>query len=134
MRRNMKTGLLAILATLALSSGCMYQARVNNQLLQRELRLEEDCIYRLKWQLEDTQRELEAAKAQAVSLQRQSDVLRERGGAPAPDLGSPLAPSRSGGGGAPPRLPSVPSLPSVEPGIEAPPAAPSSSSLPPKYN
>ncbi len=89
----MKTGLLAILLPAALSAGCMYQSRVNQQLLQRELRLEEDCIYRLKWQLEDTQRELEAAKAQVDSLQRQADVLRERPGG-APDLSSP-----SGGAG-----------------------------------
>ena len=113
----MRTGLLAIVLPLVLSTGCLYQARVNQQLLERELRLEEDCIYRLKWQLEDTQRELESAKAQADSLQRQADVLRERPGG-APDLNAPSG----GAGGTAPRLPAIPPLPSVEPGIEAPPS------------
>lgn len=119
----MRTGLLAILLPLALSAGCMYQARVNQQLLQRELRLEEDCIYRLKWQLEDSQRELEEAKLQLGTLQKQSDVLRERGTGSGPDLSAPLG-GTGGRGSNAPRLPPAPNLPSVDPGIEAPPSNP----------
>jgi hypothetical protein len=117
----MKTGLTVGALCLLLSvSGCAsyYKDRVNQQLWERELRLEEDCIYRLRWELEDKQRELDEANARANSLNKQTDILRDRGSGP--DTGPPPAfsPSSPGGGrnNEMPRLPPAPGLPDVEPG------------------
>ena len=56
----MKTGILIAMLPVLLSAGCcnMYKNRVNQQLWERELRLEENCIYQLRWQLEDKQRRI----------------------------------------------------------------------------
>ncbi len=117
----MKTVIVvAALAAVSLS-GCasMYKQRVNQDLWEREMRLEEDCIYKLRWQLEDCQRELAATKQQLATNQKESDVLRGGSTAP-PDLSAPpgiLGPATGGGSQ---QLPPAPRLPTIEPGIEAP--------------
>jgi hypothetical protein len=127
----MKTGLssrfilLGVLALICLSSGCYsnYKNRVNQQLWEREMRMEEDCIYRLRWELEDKQRELDAANARMDSLNKQTDILRGNSSS-GPDLGPPPAfnssgSGRSGSGGEAPRLPPAPApsgLPEIQQG------------------
>src|SRR3982751_71258 len=88
MRRTMRTGLLAVLVPLVLSTGCakMYKQRVNQQLWEREMRLQEDCIYKLRWQLEDTQRQLDDANQRLNTSTKENGVLRDSVG---PDLGAP---------------------------------------------
>lgn len=130
----MKTGFsrhiiaFTVLALLPLAGGCYsnYKARTNQDLWEREMRLEEDCIYRLRWQLEDKQRELDEANARANSLNKQTDIFRSGGGggggaSSGPDLGPPPAFNPNSGGSKPnneaPRLPPAPSgLPEVQPG------------------
>jgi hypothetical protein len=114
----MKTGIIAILLLSFCSTGCLYRNRVNQQIMERELRLEEDCIYRLKWQLEDCQQQLAAAKFQAETLQKEADVLRGRNASGVPDYGTP-SPSGGGRQDSSPNLPPAPRLPSVE-GVEPP--------------
>ncbi|HZZ29692.1 MAG TPA: hypothetical protein VFE46_16970 [Pirellulales bacterium] len=140
----MKTGLsqnhwlcflcLAVLALLPCASGCFsnYKNRTNQQIWEREMRLEEDCIYRLRWQLEDKQRELDEANARTGSLNRQTEILRDRG-TNGPDLGPPPAfsPSNSGRGNESPQLPPAPQgLPEVQPGK---PFTPGASNSPPHH-
>jgi hypothetical protein len=113
----MKTGIfVATLPLLLLASGCnMYKNRVNQQLWEREMRLEENCIYQLRWQLEDKQRELDAANARADSLSRQTDVLKDQ--TQGPNFSPPPALSAPTGGGRgteAPRLPPAPKLPDVD--------------------
>ncbi len=125
----MRTGLLIVALPALILSGCMHQARNNQQLLERELRLQEDCIWRLKWAMEDQQRALDDARQQAETFKKEADALRGKA-ATGPDLSPPssiLAPS--GGGGRdrdPSQLPPAPNTgPLVEPGTEiAPPALP----------
>src|SRR3990172_7746043 len=120
MRRLMRTGILAVLLPVVLSACCMHNARINQQLLERELRLQEDCIYKLKWQLEDAQRELEEARQQNETLKKEADILREKTGASVPDFDVPqgiMGPSGRPADEAP-RLPPAPKAPAVEPGIE----------------
>jgi hypothetical protein len=114
----MRTGIITILLLSLCSTGCLYRNRVNQQIMERELRLEEDCIYRLKWQLEDCQQQLAAAKFQAETLQKEADVLRGRNAAGVPDYGTP-GPSGGGRQDSSPNLPPAPRLPSVE-GVEPP--------------
>jgi hypothetical protein len=121
----MKAGMLVYLAAvlvLPLSSGCagMYKNRVNQDLWERELRLQEDCIYRLKWQLEDTQRALAEANQRLGTANKAADVMR---GGPALTL-PPSSPGNRGGE-APPALPPAPNLPEVQPGQEFVPGGPS---------
>ena len=97
----MKAGILVFLAGLSLlplSSGCasMYRNRVNQDLWERELRLQEDCIYRLKWQLEDTQRALAEANQRLGTANKAADVMR--GG---PELRLPPSSPGNRGGEAP---------------------------------
>jgi hypothetical protein len=98
----------------------MYRQRVNQQLWERELRLQEDCIYRLRWALEDTQRRLDDANQRLNTANKETDVLRDRSGGP--DLSVPpslLGPASGGGRGSEaPKLPPAPSGPLVEPGRE----------------
>ncbi|HTQ39228.1 MAG TPA: hypothetical protein VMJ32_09370 [Pirellulales bacterium] len=130
----MKTGYfrhvvtLSVLALLLPASGCFsnYKNRVNQQLWERELRLQEDCIYRLRWELEDKQRELDEANARANSLNKQTDILRGNNSS-GPDLGPPppFTPSPGRGTETPGLPPAPPSMPEVQPGK---PFTPSSSS------
>jgi hypothetical protein len=124
----MKAGILVYLAGLSLlplSAGCagMYKNRVNQELWERELRLQEDCIYKLKWQLEDTQRALAEANQRLGTANKAADVMR---GGPALTL-PPSSPGNRGGE-APPALPPAPNLPDVTPGQEFTPGIPSGSS------
>jgi hypothetical protein len=121
----MKAGIVLYLAglfLLPLSTGCnsMYRNRVNQDLWERELRLQEDCIYRLKWQLEDTQRALAEANQRLGTANKAADVMR---GGPALTL-PPSSPGNRGGE-APPALPPAPNLPEVQPGQEFIPGSPS---------
>jgi hypothetical protein len=133
----MKTGILvATLPLLLLAGGCnMYKNRVNQQLWEREMRLQENCIYQLRWQLEDKQRELDAANARADSLSRQTDVLKDQ--TQGPNFSPPpaiSAPTPGGRGTEAPRLPPAPKLPDIDigqpftPGSSTPPASPPSGS------
>jgi hypothetical protein len=116
----MKTGLLFVLMSAVVFSGCRSQSRVNQQLLERELRLQEDCIWRLKWALEDQQRALDDARAQADTFKKEADTVRGKASA-GPDLTPPstiLAPAQGGRDSEAPRLPPAPGVPSgdlVEP-------------------
>jgi hypothetical protein len=129
----MKTGIVLALLPVVLLSGCCnyYKNRVNQQLWERELRLQENCIYQLRWQLEDKCRELDAANARNNSLNRQTDVLRDDSHGPnfAPPAGVP-APSGTSGGRSTeaPRLPPAPKLPDIDIGQ---PFTPGGSNAPP---
>jgi hypothetical protein len=124
----MKTGLLFVLMSAVLFSGCRSQSRVNQQLLERELRLQEDCIWRLRWALEDQQRALDDARAQADTSKKEADTVRGKA-ASGPDLSPPssiLAPAESGRDSEAPRLPPAPGAsPGDAPLVEPPSAAPS---------
>ena len=113
----MRTGFLAVLLLAATSSGCasMYKQRVNQQLWERELRLQEDCIWKLRWALEDSQRQLADANQRLNTANKETDVLRDRNGGP--DLSAPpsLGPS---GGGRDSEAPKLPEAPLIEPGHE----------------
>jgi hypothetical protein len=120
----MKAGIVVYLAGLVLlplSAGCnsMYRNRVNQDLWERELRLQEDCIYRLKWQLEDTQRALAEANQRLGTANKAADVMR------GPALTLPPSSPGNRGGEAPPALPPAPNLPDVQPGQEFIPGSPS---------
>jgi hypothetical protein len=131
----MKTGISIAMLPVLLLAGCcnMYKNRVNQQLWERELRLEENCIYQLRWQLEDKQRELDAANARTDSLNRQSDILKDQTTS-GPNFSPPPAISGPAGGGGrateAPRLPPAPKLPDIDigqpfvPGSSAPPSNP----------
>ena len=127
----MKAGILvclAVLSLLPLSTGCasMYRSRVNQELWERELRLQEDCIYRLKWQLEDTQRALAEANQRLGTANKAADVLR--GG---PELTVPRTSPGARGGEAPPALPPAPNLPEIQQGQEFTPGGSSGSNKSP---
>jgi len=127
----MKAGILVYLAGLSLlplSAGCagMYKNRVNQELWERELRLQEDCIYRLKWQLEDTQRALAEANQRLGTANKAADVMR--GG---PALTLPPSSPGARGGEAPPALPPAPNLPEIQQGQEFIPGSPSGPSKTP---
>ncbi len=133
----MKTGILVAMLPLLLLAGCcnMYKNRVNQQLWEREMRLQENCIYQLRWQLEDKQRELDAANARIDSLSRQTDVLKDQ--TQGPNFSPPpaiSAPTSGGRGTEAPRLPPAPKMPDIDigqpfiPGSSTPPANPPSGS------
>jgi hypothetical protein len=117
----MRTVLLAIVLPLALSMGCgqMYKQRVNQQLWEREMRLQEDCIYKLRWQLEDAQRQLDDANQRLNTSTKENGVLRDSVG---PDLSAPSpfgGPSGSSGRSLDGRrLPPAPGLPNIDTGKE----------------
>ena len=116
----MRTVLIAIALPLVFSTGCaqMYKQRVNQQLWEREMRLQEDCIYKLRWQLEDTQRQLEDANQRLNTSTKENGVLRDSVG---PDLGAPPPFGGSSGSGRSseaPRLPAAPGMPSIDTGKE----------------
>ena len=89
----MKTNLFAafLLLPMVLSLGCAaaYKDQVNQQLWLRELRLMEDCNYRLKWQIEDMQHALDEANARIQTLSKETGTLRDRGSSTGPDLTLP---------------------------------------------
>ena len=123
----MKTNLFAVflLLPVALSLGCAatYKDQINQQLWLRELRLMEDCNYRLKWQIEDMQHELDEANARIQTLTRETGTLRDRGSSTGPDLTLPPALRSPGGGGSgrdseAPLLPPAPGSMDVQPGRE----------------
>ena len=123
----MKTNLFAVflLLPVALSLGCAatYKDQINQQLWLRELRLMEDCNYRLKWQIEDMQHELDEANARIQTLTRETGTLRDRGSSTGPDLTLPPALRSPGGGGSgrdseAPMLPPAPGSMDVQPGRE----------------
>lgn len=104
----------ALLATLQV--GC--QSHLNSQLLERELRLQEDQIYRLQDVLDEKCARLESVVQENASLKRQ---LGYGGGEPTPSRGPASSPRRSSGGpsgGAPAFVP-----PSIELSDPAPPSA-----------
>jgi hypothetical protein len=114
----MKTGLLFVLLSALVLSGCRSQSRVNQQLLERELRLQEDCIWRLKWALEDQQRVINEARQQAETYKKEADALRGKAST-GPDLSPPssiLAPAE--GGGRDTEAPRLPPAPTIERGTE----------------
>ncbi|MBX3413025.1 MAG: hypothetical protein KF708_10085 [Pirellulales bacterium] len=134
-----------VVATCFLAAGCQSGAELRTQLLERELRMQEDCIFDLENQLDATERRLEATR-------RENEALRREKGSPSGRTGG----SRDEGYYEPPvtspptvsapavesNIPFVP-LPSTGPLEEAPPyqgpptldpidpSAPPSSSLPP---
>lgn len=114
----MKSGLLFVVLSAVLFSGCRTQSRVNQQLLERELRLQEDCIWKLKWALEDQQRALDDARQQMETYRKEADALRGKT-ATGPDLSPPssiLAPAE--GGGRDSEAPRLPPAPIIERGTE----------------
>ena len=133
----MKTNLFAVflLLPVALSLGfaATYKDQINQQLWLRELRLMEDCNYRLKWQIEDLQHELDEANARIQTLTRETGTLRDRGSSSGPDLSLPPALRSQGGSGSgrdseAPMLPPAPGTMDVQPGREF---TPGKSSPPP---
>ena len=119
-------GALALPLLLSLA-GC--KTDLNQQLLERELRMQEDQIYRLQDELASKSARLERAVGENASLKRQLGVGESapapRSVLPAPAAGSsrPSAPSVSGVPTfvPPPRLPSAPA---TSPPTSAPGAAP----------
>src|SRR4029079_6877418 len=125
MRRIMKANLwaLALLLPITLSLGCAasYKERINQQLWEREMRLMEDCNYRLKWQIEDMQHALDDANARIQTLTKETGTLRDRGSSTGPDLTLPPAlrsPNGTGRDSEAPTLPPAPGSLDVQPGRE----------------
>jgi hypothetical protein len=114
-------------------SGCAtaYKERVNQALWERELRLEEDCNWKLRWQMEDMQRQLDEANQRAGTARKEADIFRDQNGAASgPDLNGPppaFNPSSSSRGSESPTLPPAPKLPEIEQGQQFNPSAPPSS-------
>jgi hypothetical protein len=128
---------LALLLPITLSLGCAasYKERINQQLWEREMRLMEDCNYRLKWQIEDMQHALDDANARIQTLTKETGTLRDRGSSTGPDLTLPPAlrsPNGTGRDSEAPTLPPAPGSLDVQPGREFSPGTPGrSSSQPP---
>jgi hypothetical protein len=119
----MKTGLLFVLVAALVVPGCSrYRTRVNQELLERELRLQEDCIWKLRWQIEDQQRALDEARAKAETYKKEADTVRGKA-ANGPDLTPPstiIGPADGGRDTEAPRLPPAPpaGAPLIERGTE----------------
>ncbi len=118
----MKPHRIALLALAGIwLTGCRSNNNSNQQLLERELRLQEDQIYALEDELDDFECQLESVQNENAALKKQL-ATGDRGAldspsAPIIDLpGSPSSPSRS----APSRrsAPSSPAGPMIEPGVE----------------
>jgi hypothetical protein len=125
-----------VLGSCLAGAGC--KSDLNQQLLERELRYQEDQIYQLQDELQDKCLRLDSLSGENTSLRRQlgvsddTPVSRPRGGRPQPasapvsvppSLQIPEAirgPAAGGGGLAPPALDNIPPLP----------VKPSSSSVP----
>jgi hypothetical protein len=110
-------------AVLALLFGCRH-ADLNRELVERELRLQEDDIYRAHDLIADRERRLEAARSENIALKRELEQARTGAGVPAeivPEM--PPAPS----GEPPRRTPRGESIPPIDlrpPTIELPEFAP----------
>jgi hypothetical protein len=124
----------AVAAFLPVSFGCRH-ADVNRELVERELRLQEDELYRLHDEIAQSERQLEAAQSKNEVLERELQQARA-GGPVAPEVlpTMPPAPPESSRDRAPRPDSGVPPLdvapPTViVPGLEGPPpAAPGRSS------
>ncbi|MFM7137677.1 MAG: hypothetical protein ACKO1M_11500, partial [Planctomycetota bacterium] len=99
-----RCGLALATALAAFSTGC--KSDLNQQLLERELRYQEDQIYQLQDELAEKCARLEYVAGENSSLRRQLGVSDA----------DPAAPSR----GRRPRAPGVPPATSVPPAIEIP--------------
>ncbi|MFM8413854.1 MAG: hypothetical protein ACKOCX_03930 [Planctomycetota bacterium] len=106
--RHCRPGLVLAAALAALAAGC--KSDLNQQLLERELRYQEDQIYQLQDELAEKCARLEHVAGENVSLRRQLGVSDT----------DPAAPSR----GRRPRTPGVPPAATVPPAIEVPDAGP----------
>jgi hypothetical protein len=127
MKRHISNA-ITVIAALGLASaavGCRH-ADLNRELVEREMRLQEDEIYHLQDALTDSEKRLESLRVENAALQRQLD--QTRGGVPlAPEPVAPVPPTR--GGDATPRS-SQPDIgpptqvmpPQIQvPGLEGPP-------------
>lgn len=121
----MKLRLSALVAIIALlAAGC--KSNGNQELLERDLRTQEDQIYQLQDQLADTQRQLEDCRREKSDLKKQS---RGESGGPA-GVGEPPTPLVTPGTPESPdgsprgNSPDAPSLPKIDPGTPVPPIPP----------
>ncbi|MFM7108619.1 MAG: hypothetical protein ACKOZU_08490 [Planctomycetaceae bacterium] len=135
-----RSGACCALVALACAGGC--KSDLNHQLLERELRYQEDQIYRLQDELQAACARLERTAGENASLKRQLGVhdgdsaaprtapVRPRSGAPAPvtvppALEVPDTPAPPAAPLVPPTLEGVPPLPAGTP------ETPRTSALPP---
>jgi hypothetical protein len=115
----MKTGKSALGLLLALlpllSIGCStYKQQVDRELWLRELRLQEDCIWRLKWQIEELQQELDAANARNPATTSSTTPSSSTPNRPVLDAIRNLQNPSGGGGGDAPPIPPSPTGPSID--------------------
>jgi hypothetical protein len=101
--------LLAVGMTLLAAGGC--KSDLNQQLLERELRFQEDQIYCLQDELQSSRLRLDRVASENASLRRQLGIVDDAGPAPAP---SPAAPPAVGPEQIPPPM-------LVPPTVDAPP-------------
>lgn len=110
-----------VLAAVAAVAGC--KTDLNQQLLERELRYQEDQIYQLQDELQEKCARLERAVGENTSLRRQLGVgADDPAGAPRANPSRPR-PAAAAPGLVPPAI-EVPDLPRSPVGPSAPPAAP----------
>jgi len=111
----MDTRRIAVAAAILLLAGCRMDP--NQMLIERELRFQEDEIYRLRGSVRDYQLALESCRQENAALRQQSGVSNADPGAPstvsspATVLGPELVPTPQPSGLAPPRV----TLPSESP-------------------
>jgi hypothetical protein len=117
---------LAVAVALLSSSGC--KSDLSQQLLERELRMQEDQIYQLQDELQDKCARLDRVAGENTSLKKQLGVSETDGPAlrrgPSPPAGQPTPASRSGPGQpilAPPAI-NIPGMPPPAGGPAIPPA------------
>jgi hypothetical protein len=113
-----------VLAAAVCAAGC--KSDLSQQLLERELRMQEDQIYQLQDELQDKSARLNHVAGENQSLRRQlgfvdGDAAPSRGGA---------APSRSGSGRSPMALPTPAEPVLVPPAIDLPGSAPAGGPAP----
>src|SRR5215471_13381093 len=119
MRRLMNTGKSAFGLLLALflllSTGCgTYKQQVDRELWLRELRLQEDCIWRLKWQVEELQQELDAANSRTSGTTPATTTGGSTPNRPVLDAIRNLQNPSGGAGGEAPPIPPSPAGPSID--------------------
>jgi len=120
----MKLRLTTLVAlALLLAAGC--RSNGNQELLERDLRTQEDQIYQLQDQLKDTQRQLEDCRRENTDLKKENHggASNVPGGNGDPD---------SSGGTRPGNDSTIPPLPKIDPGTPAPPSGSGSSLETPK--
>ena len=143
-RRFAASGACCALAALVCAAGC--KSDLNQQLLERELRYQEDQIYQLQDELQAACARIERATSENVSLKRQLGVsdgdsatprrgsVRPRAGLPAPVTVPPALeiPDMPAAPGGPPTGPlEPPALEGVPPLPGAPPPPARTSAVPP---